>query len=205
MFKISLIKPIMLSSKTKCISFSKDIIVQIFGFSNLKLSEGVIESICLILLMKTSTVLRNVTYLSKNAEKSAQFFIDVLGLKINQFSESYSELVDSNNFKLVFKKCGSEAHVRTAFNPLLTFNVADYDDVRKKLDNYESIEIESEVKESELGKYASVRTAEGIMLIIYEAKSPEIDEEDYNVDINEESKLDPNTAEIRNILEKIKL
>ena len=92
-----------------------------------------------------------------------------------------------------------------AFNPLLTFNVSDYDEVRRKLENYENIEIESEAKGSELGKYASIRTSEGIMLVIYEAKNPEIDEEDYNIDINEESKLDPNTAEIRNILEKIKL
>ena len=40
---------------------------------------------------------------SKNCEKSAQFYVDVLGLKVNQISPEYSELLDENNTKLVIK------------------------------------------------------------------------------------------------------
>lgn len=54
--------------------------------------------------MKTSTIIRNFMFLSKNCEKSAQFFVDVLGLKINHMSPEYAELVDQHNVKLVFKQ-----------------------------------------------------------------------------------------------------
>lgn len=144
------------------------------------------------------------TFFTKNAEKSAQFFIDVFGLKINQYSESYSEIVDNNNFKMVFMQNESEAHTRTAFNPLLTFNVANFEETKKKLDSYD-IDIDGDEQDNQLGKYVCIKSPDGIMCIIYEAKNPELDEEDFNVDFNDDAKQDPNTAEIRNMLNKIKL
>lgn len=154
--------------------------------------------------MKTSTLLKNLTFFTKDAEKSAQFFIDVFGLKINQCSINYSELVDNNNFKLIFMKNESEAYTRTAFNPLLTFNIDDFDSIKLKLDNY-NVEYDGEIKDNEIGKYACIKTTDGIMCMIFEPKHAEIDYEEFNLDINEESKLDPNSSEIRNILDKIKL
>jgi hypothetical protein len=53
--------------------------------------------------MKTQTIIRNIMFMSKNCEKSAQFFVDVFGLKINQMSPEYAELLDENNTKIVFK------------------------------------------------------------------------------------------------------
>lgn len=156
--------------------------------------------------MKTSTILRNITYYTKNAEKSAQFFVDVFGLKINHFSESYSELIDHNNFKIVFIKNISEAHSRTSFNPLLTFNILDFDELKLKLEStYPEVEFDGEVKNNNLGKYACIKTPDGIMCVAFEAKIVDIDEDDFQIEYNEDSKLDPNDTEIRTILEKIKL
>lgn len=42
------------------------------------------------------------------------------------------------------------------------------------------------------------------MCTLFESKNSDL-EEDINVDINEESRLDPNSSEIRNILDKLKL
>ena len=154
--------------------------------------------------MKASTILRNITFMSKNAEKSAQFFIDVFNLKIVHFSENYSELTDANNSKIVFIKTNSDPHTRTGYNPLLNFSVLDFDSIKERLENYD-IEYDGEIKDNDLGKYACIKTPDGIMVCITEFKSPEIDNDDFSVDYNEDSKLDPNTAEIRNILEKIKI
>lgn len=155
--------------------------------------------------MKALSSIRNITYLTKNAEKTAQFFIDVFGLKINQFSQNYSELVDSNNYKIIFIKSNSEPHCRVSYNPIINFSVVDFDSIKQKLDNYPEIEYDGGIKSNDLGRYTCIKTIEGIMVGIMELKNPEIDNEEVNVDINEQSKLDPNTSEIRNILEKIKL
>lgn len=53
--------------------------------------------------MKTTTTIRDIMILSKNCEKSAQFFVDVFGLKINHMSREYAELLDKSQMKLVFK------------------------------------------------------------------------------------------------------
>lgn len=52
---------------------------------------------------KPISMIRNIMYLSKNCEKSALFFVDILGLKINHMSEEYAELIDNKNSKIVFK------------------------------------------------------------------------------------------------------
>ncbi len=154
--------------------------------------------------MKASTLLRNITFFTKDAERSAQFFIDVFGLKINQFSHAYSELLDSNNTKIVFLKVDNDAYTRTSYNPLLTFNVQNFDAIKTKLENYD-IQYDGEIQNNDFGKYLCIKSPEGIMCVAYEAKHPELDEDDISVDINEESKLDPNSSEIRNILDKLKL
>lgn len=43
------------------------------------------------------------------------------------------------------------------------------------------------------------------MIGLFESENPELDEENFSLDINEDQKLDPNTAEIKNILEKMKI
>ena len=53
--------------------------------------------------MRKYSAIRNIMIFSKNCEKSAQFYVDVLGLKVNQMSPEYSELLDENNVKLVIK------------------------------------------------------------------------------------------------------
>mmetsp|Transcript_3492 Transcript_3492/g.3522 ORF Transcript_3492/g.3522 Transcript_3492/m.3522 type:complete len:157 (+) Transcript_3492:25-495(+) len=153
----------------------------------------------------SSSIMRNIIFQTKNAEKSAQFFIDVFGLKINHFSEHYSELADSNHMKLVFMKTKSEPHSRVGYNPLLSFSVIDFDSVKLKLDSYPEVEYDGGLRDNNIGKYACIKNPDGIMIAIMELKSPDVDNEEYSVDIHEESQLDPNTAEIRTILEKIKI
>lgn len=108
--------------------------------------------------MRTSTMIRNFMILSKNCEKSAQFYVDVLGLKINHMSSEYAELVDKNNFKLVFKQTNSEAYTKIGYSPLITFNVESYDLVMEKLKSYsEEIEFDGEPVDNELGKVNLVK------------------------------------------------
>jgi hypothetical protein len=91
--------------------------------------------------------------MSKNCEKSAQFFVDVLGLKINHMSTEYAELVDKNNVKIVFKQTNSEAHTKIGYSPILTFNVESYELVMDKLKTYkEEIEFDGDPIDSEIGK-----------------------------------------------------
>ena len=103
--------------------------------------------------MKTSTILRNVLIMSKNCEKSAQFYVDCLGLKINHLSTEYAELVDKNNARIVFKQTDSEAHSKTGYSPLLTFNVESFELTMEKLNNYkDEIEFDGEPVINEMGK-----------------------------------------------------
>lgn len=154
--------------------------------------------------MKTRTILKNITYFTKDAEKSANFFIDIFGLKLIHLNSNYSELVDNNNNKIVFLKVNNDSFTRTAYNPLLTFSIFNFDEVIKRLDNYNDIEFDGEVQDNQIGKYCVIKTPEGIMCTLFESKNSDL-EEDINVDINEESRLDPNSSEIRNILDKLKL
>lgn len=106
--------------------------------------------------MKTTTVIRNFMILSKNCEKSAQFFVDILGLKINHMSSEYAELVDKNNVKLVFKQTNSEAHSKIGYSPLITFNVESYDQFMNKLNSYkDEIELDGDPVDNEIGKVNS--------------------------------------------------
>lgn len=155
--------------------------------------------------MKATSILRNITYLTKNSEKTAQFFIDIFDLKISHHSQDYSELMDTNNNKIVFIKTKSEPHSRIGYNPILNFTVIDFDSVKIKLENYPDVEFDGEIKDNEIGKYACIKTIDGIMVGVMELKNPEIDTEEFIVDMNEESNLDANTSEIRNILEKMKI
>ncbi len=103
--------------------------------------------------MKTSTVIRNILILSKNCEKSAQFYIDILGLKINHLSREYAELVDKHNSKIVFKQTESEAHTKVGYCPIITFNVDSFDLTMEKLNNYkEEIEFDGQPVDNEIGK-----------------------------------------------------
>lgn len=106
--------------------------------------------------MKTTTIIRNVMFLSKNCEKSAEFFVDVLGLKINHLSPEYAELVDKHNMKLVFKNTESEAYTKVGYSPIITFNVDSYELVMEKIKNYkDEVEFDGEPIDSEMGKVSS--------------------------------------------------
>ena len=103
--------------------------------------------------MKTSTIIRNVMFLSKNCEKSAEFFVDVLGLKINHLSPEFAELVDKHNTKIVFKHTESEAHTKIGYSPIITFNVDSYELVMEKIKNYkDDIEFDGKPVDSVIGK-----------------------------------------------------
>lgn len=43
------------------------------------------------------------------------------------------------------------------------------------------------------------------MIGLFESENLELDEENFTLDINQDQKLDPNTSEIKNILEKMKI
>ena len=89
---------------------------------------------------------------SKNCEKSAQFYVDVLGLKVNQMSPEYSELLDENNTKLVIKYSNSEAHTKIGYSPLITFNVPHFDTIMDRLKNY-TVEFDGDTNtDSDVGK-----------------------------------------------------
>lgn len=102
--------------------------------------------------MKATSYIRNIIYMSKNPEKSAQFFVDVIGLKIIQMSPNYSELIDTNKFKIIFQKTDSDAHTRVGFNPLLTFNIPNFSSVMQRLENYPEVEFDGAVRKDDLGK-----------------------------------------------------
>ncbi len=103
--------------------------------------------------MRTNTIIRNFMFLSKNCEKSAGFFVDILGLKINHMSTEYAELIDKNNTKIVFKQTESEAFAKVGYSPIITFNVESYDDVIEKLKTYEDeVEFDGEPINDEIGK-----------------------------------------------------
>lgn len=103
--------------------------------------------------MKTTTILRNILIMSKNCEKSAQFYVDILGLKINHLSSEYAELVDKNNSKIVFKQTLSEAHSKVGYSPILTFNVESFDLTMEKLNNYkDEIEFDGDPIINDMGK-----------------------------------------------------
>jgi hypothetical protein len=103
--------------------------------------------------MKTSTAIRNILILSKNCEKSAQFYIDILGLKINHLSSEYAELVDKNNSRLVFKQTNSGALTKIGYSPILTFNVESFELTMDKLKSYnDEIEFDGEPIINDMGK-----------------------------------------------------
>lgn len=102
--------------------------------------------------MKATAYMRNIIYMSKNPEKSAQFFVDVIGLKIIQMSPTYSELIDTSNFKIIFQQTDSEAHTRIGFNPLITFNIPNFSTVLERLENYPEVEYDGEVRKDDLGQ-----------------------------------------------------
>lgn len=54
-------------------------------------------------------------------------------------------------------------------------------------------------------KLACLKCPDGLMIGIFESNDDTIDEDDYSPDLNIDAKLDPATAEIKNLLDKFKL
>lgn len=52
---------------------------------------------------------------------------------------------------------------------------------------------------------ACVKTPEGLMIGIFESKDDNLDDDDFNVDLNAEAKMDSVSKEIKGILDKFKL
>lgn len=52
---------------------------------------------------------------------------------------------------------------------------------------------------------ACVKTEDGIIIGIYESNDKNLDDDDFNINIHNESKLETSDKEIRNILDKFKL
>ncbi len=50
-----------------------------------------------------------------------------------------------------------------------------------------------------------MKTSEGQMIGIFESNNSEIDEDNFQVDFNQYSKLDASSQEIKNILDKFKI
>lgn len=154
--------------------------------------------------MKSSSSIKNLTFMTKNIEKSSLFFIDIFGFKLNHNNDNFAEISDVNDFKINFIKSNFDSQTRIGYNPIITISVLDFDEVLNKLKSYPDIEYDGEIKNNENGKFCCIKSNEGLMIGIVDIKRNELDIEE-NVDINENSKLDTNMSEIRNILDKIKI
>ena len=51
----------------------------------------------------TQTTLKNIVLLSKNVEKTSNFFTEILGLKLLHQTKNLAELKDHHNFRLLIK------------------------------------------------------------------------------------------------------
>jgi catechol 2,3-dioxygenase-like lactoylglutathione lyase family enzyme len=51
----------------------------------------------------TQTTLKNIVMLSKNVEKTSQFFSEILGLKLIHQTKNLAELKDHKDFRLIIK------------------------------------------------------------------------------------------------------
>jgi catechol 2,3-dioxygenase-like lactoylglutathione lyase family enzyme len=154
--------------------------------------------------MKSSCSIKNITFLTKNIEKSSLFFIDVFGFKLNHSSDNFAEITDINDFKINFIKSNLDSQTRIGYNPIITISVLDFNDILDRLKSYPDIEFDGDIKDNENGKFCCIKNNDGLMIGVVDIKSNELDIEE-NFDINENSKLDTNMSEIRNILDKIKI
>lgn len=78
--------------------------------------------------------------------------------------------------------------------------------VMDKLKYYkDEIEHDGDPITTDIGKLACIKSPEGLMIGIFESNDDKLDESNFNIDYNADSKLDPVSKEIKGIMDKFKL
>ena len=111
-------------------------------------------------------VLKNVMLLIKDVPKSATFYKEALGCRVNFVNEHWAEL-ESGHIKIALNRVEGEAPATTGYSPFLCFNVEQMDKVI-----YKCIEmgasLDGPIKYPSHGKIASLRAPDGHMIGLYE-------------------------------------
>ena len=108
----------------------------------------------------TTVALKNIMVLTKNVEKSSQFYSDALGLKLIHQTSTFAELRDKNKVKLVLKQVDQEAYTKVGYSPILNYEVEDLDSVLESCKQH-GAELDGDIIEDEIYRVACLKNPEG--------------------------------------------
>ena len=112
-------------------------------------------------LMQTS--LKSVVILTRNLEKTSQFYSEVVGLKMVHSNDNFTEL-RANGLSLLVRKAPSLAHASYGYSPILNFELGANESFAEAVElarnNYEC-ELDGDVVEDKYMRLACIRTPDG--------------------------------------------
>jgi catechol 2,3-dioxygenase-like lactoylglutathione lyase family enzyme len=104
---------------------------------------------------------------SEGVSRAVDFYHNALGLAIVRHTDEWAELACGKAFSIHLQAVSSEAQLCTAYSPLLTFEVNDFDSIIQKCAQM-GAHLDGPIQYPAHGKVASLRSPDGHMLGIYE-------------------------------------
>jgi catechol 2,3-dioxygenase-like lactoylglutathione lyase family enzyme len=104
---------------------------------------------------------------SEGVSRAVDFYHNALGLAIVRHTDEWAELTCGKAFSIHLQSVSSEAQLCTAYSPLLTFEVNDFDRIIQKCAQM-GAHLDGPIQYPAHGKVASLRSPDGHMIGIYE-------------------------------------
>eukprot|EP00347_Sterkiella_histriomuscorum_P023391 403334813 len=163
------------------------------------------------------TTLKNIVLLSKNVEKTSNFFSEIIGLKVIHLTPNFSELKDQKDFRLIIKQTPSLAYSSYGYSPILNFELTqseDFEEILQKAQTSYNCTLDGEpINDDQYMRIACLRLDEGLTISLTQVINEHQIEKEFDLLVKEEgasvfekeSGMDPKKQELRRLFDSIKL
>ena len=113
------------------------------------------------------TTFKNIVILTRNVERTSNFYSEIVGLKLVHQTDQFAELRDFNaksRFSLLIRTAPSLAHSTFGYNPILNFNIganANVDELIAKARDDFDCDLDGEILSDDYMKLVCLRTPDG--------------------------------------------
>ena len=113
------------------------------------------------------TTFKNVVLLTRNVERTSNFYSEIVGLKLVHQTNLFAELRDfnsANRFSMLIRHSPSLAHSTFGYSPILNFDIGqstNIEELIEKATNDFDCELDGEMLSDEYLKLVCLRTPDG--------------------------------------------
>ncbi|CDW87885.1 UNKNOWN [Stylonychia lemnae] len=176
----------------------------------------------------SQTTLKNIVLLTKNVERSSNFFSEIIGLKLLHQTANLAELKDQRDFRLIIRQSPKQLYIANlqliyslaystyGYSPILNFEIPQSEEFIEVIDKaklHYKCQLDGDIQEDNYLKIVCLRMEEGQTISLSQVVQENEVEKEYDQLIKDEGTsvfekerlMDPKQQELRRLFDAIKL